>query len=97
MTTYGFTLHVEGVPDSDDGFEAFCNALFEYAPDSTPGVTKIGFDRRASSLREAVVSAVANVRRADPAVTVTGVVLDDGRMFDALLGAPEPAGAAGGK
>ncbi len=86
MKTFGFTLHVEGVPKSDDGFDRFCNSLFEFAPDSTPGVSRIGFDRDAGSLREAIASAIESVHRTDPSVTVVGVVLDDGQPIDALLG-----------
>ena len=93
MTNYGFTLHVDGIPESDDGFLAFANALFEHAPDCTPGGLTVGFDRDAENLRDAVVSAVESVRRADPSVTVVGAVLDDGRRIDSLL--PPAATAAG--
>lgn len=85
MTTYGFMLHVEGVPRDADGFEAFCNALYPHAPDSTPGTATIGFDRDAQSLREAIASAIESVHRADPSITVTGIVMDDGAAIDRLL------------
>lgn len=99
MKTYGFWLLVEGVPSSEEGLEAFANAIYEVAPDSTVSVTRVGFDRDAKSLRETVTSAVGNVRTAAPSVTITGIELDDGRMLDDLLGLglSEPAGAAGGK
>ncbi len=86
MTTYGFTLHVEGMPESDQGLMDFANALFEHAPDSTPGAMTIGFDRESNSLREAIRSAIESVRRADPSVSVVGIVLDDGQLIDELVG-----------
>ena len=93
MMNYGFNLMVEGVPASDDGFVAFAEAVYEFAPDSTVSIDRVGFDRDANSLREAVVSAIESVRRAAPGVTVIGVVLDDGRTLASLLGAdPVPAG-----
>jgi hypothetical protein len=101
MTTYGFTLQLAGV--TYETFEGFSEALYGEANDCTAsfrsGVAYAGFDRDALGLVEAVSSAVASVRRADPSVTVVGIELDDGRQLDDLLGltVPEPAAAAGGK
>ena len=86
MTTFGFTLLIEGIPRSDDGFVAFANAVYEVAPDSTVSIDRVGFDREANSLREGVASAIESVHKADPSVTVVGVELDDGRSLDELLG-----------
>jgi hypothetical protein len=89
MTTYGFTLQLDGMPADDAWFDQFCEAVFPHAPDSTPhrcnGINYLGFDREAPSLREAVLSAVASVHRADSSVTVVGVVLDDGQPLEDLL------------
>lgn len=90
MTTFGFTLQLEGPGAVRERFSALSEALFPYAPDCTPafrsGTTYIGFDRDARSLREAVASAIESVHRADPSVTVVGVILDDGQPIDDLVG-----------
>ena len=83
MNTHGFTLLVKGVPKDPEGFEAFCNALYPFAPDSTPGTAVVGFDREAPSLREAILSAIESVHRADAGVRVVGVEIDEeGRAID---------------
>ncbi len=88
MITYGFTLQLEGI--DHDGFESFTEAIYGLANDCTAsfceGIAYAGFDRDASTLREAVASAVESVHRADPTVTIVGVVLDDGQPIDDLLG-----------
>jgi len=86
MKEYEFTLLVEGVPESDEGFDAFANAIFEFDSDCVPGVSGIAFGRTAESLHAAVRSAVDCVHRADSAVTIVGVVLHDGLPLDDLLG-----------
>ncbi len=93
MTTFGFTLIVEGIPTSDDGFIRFSNSVYEAAPDSTVSIDRVGFDREAKSLRKAVASAVVNLHHADPAVSVCGIILDDGQPIDQLF-APVAAVAA---
>lgn len=86
MTNYGFTLIVEGIPDSEEGFLSFADAVYGIAPDCTVSMGRIAFDRDADSLIEAIRSAVKSIHRADPSVIVTGVVLDEGQAIDALLG-----------
>ena len=86
MATYGFTLLIDGVSRNDEGIDAFANAVYDIAADSTVSVTRVGFDREAPTLRHAVLSAVKDIRRAAPSVTITGIELDDGRMLDELLG-----------
>jgi hypothetical protein len=87
MKTYGFTLQLEGI--DEDGFEAFSEAIYGLANDCTAsfiqGTAYAGFDRDARSLREAVASAIESVHRADPSVTVVGVILDDGQPIDDLI------------
>lgn len=97
MKTYGFCLLIEGVPPTEEGLDVFANAIYEVATDSTVGVTRVGFDRHAASLRDAVASAIRDVRSAAPSVTIIGIELDDGQMLDDLLalGRSEPAGAGG--
>jgi hypothetical protein len=86
MKDYEFTLLVEGVPESDEGFDAFANAIFEFDSDCVPGISRIAFGRTGDSLRAAIRSAVDCVHRAAPAVTVVGVILHDGQPIDDLLG-----------
>ena len=98
MITFGFTLQLDRASVDEVWFDQFTETVFPHAPDCTPfcrdGVAYLGFDREAKSLREAVLSAVEIVRRADRSVTVVGVALDDGQSLDALLG---PAGVPAGK
>ncbi len=95
-TNDGFTLVIEGIPASDDGFLAFANAVYGVAPDSTVSMGRVGFDHGAAGLREAVISAEASVRKADPSVTVVGVILDDGGSLDTLLTPVASAAAVAG-
>ena len=65
MTTYHFTLIVEG-PDLDD--DAVTDALYEHGCDDalvgrSHGVQYLDFDREAASLEDAVLSAVADVEQ----------------------------------
>ena len=67
MSTYHFTLIVDGVDLQE---EPVVNGLFESGCDdalvgSTDGVQFLDFDRDASSLGEAVLSAVADAERVD--------------------------------
>lgn len=67
MSTYHFTLIVEG-PDLDD--DAVLDALYEHGCDDalvgrSHGVQYLDFDREAPSLDAAVLSAVADVERLD--------------------------------
>ena len=67
MTTYQFTLIVEG-PDLQAGH--LVDALYEAGCDdalvgSADGVQYLDFDREASSMEEAILSAVADVERLD--------------------------------
>lgn len=101
MDTHFFVLQVERTPADAEWFDAFLEAAFPHIRDSTPyereGVAYLHFAREASSLREAVASAIRGIHQADPAVSVCGVTLDDGRPIDGLLGLglSEPAGAGG--
>jgi hypothetical protein len=66
MKTYEFTLVLAGL---DVMTEDIANALYEAgcsdgSPFSGEGVAAVGFDREASSLEEAIKSAVANVEKA---------------------------------
>jgi hypothetical protein len=76
MANHDFTLILGGPADLDA--EA-CNRLFEAGcDDATPvvrgGVRYLSFDREAPTLREAVLSAVADVRKADGGITVIGII-----------------------
>jgi hypothetical protein len=83
MKSHGFTLLVKGVPKDPDGFESFCNALYPHAPDSTPGTAVIGFVREAPTLRDAILSSIESVHRADASVRVVGIEIDeDGQTID---------------
>jgi hypothetical protein len=85
MNIYSFSLIVEGVPETDEGFSAFTEALFPHAPDSTPSAGEISFDREATSLREAIASAIESVHQADPSIAIVGIVMEDGQPIDAVV------------
>jgi hypothetical protein len=70
MTKYEFTLILKGSPELT---ETTCDQLFEAGcDDGTPGkcdgIFSIGFHRTATSLEEAINSAIANVKSAGYAV-----------------------------
>lgn len=86
MTSYSFSLKLEGVPTDHEGFLDFSNAIFSPEIDLSPavisGVPEVNFTWEASGLREAITAAIAHLHRTAPSATVVGVVLDDGRPID---------------
>lgn len=84
MKAFEFSLILDGVDRSDD---VMANALYEAGCDdgtlySICGETAVGFSREASSLEEAVRSAIADVARAGFAVN--RVEPADAPVFDRI-------------
>lgn len=76
MKTYGFDVILKGVPEISDEaadalFEAGCD---DATPSSCDGLARVHFDREASSLEEAIRSAVAQVQSAG--FTVSRIEVD---------------------
>ncbi|MBA3311968.1 MAG: hypothetical protein M3552_08330 [Planctomycetota bacterium] len=97
MDTHSFVLQLDRTPADAGWFDAFIEAAFPFISDSTPyeqgGVAYLHFAREAPTLRDAVVCAVRGIRQADPAITVCGVILDDGQPLEQLF---SPAAATAG-
>ena len=77
MKEHAFTLILTGIADLDDGVS---HALYEAGcDDATPsmrnGVLRLSFDRRARTLKDAVLSVIRDVRKAG--VDVLRIELDD--------------------
>lgn len=88
MTTHWFTLRLEGAAADTDGFS---EALYDNGHDcvlaSTDGAVRAAFHCDAATLREAILSAIDSVHRADPAVRVVGLELEEGRTIDEAFAA----------
>ena len=86
--TYTFTLIVSGVRELTD---EVCNALFEAGcddalPGSSDGVVFLDFTREASSIQDAVLSAIRDVERAGVGARVVRLEPDE------LMAMPEWVG-----
>jgi hypothetical protein len=79
MKTYTFTLILGGSPRIDEAvarqlFDAGCD---DALPGVRHGVSLVDFDREANSFRDAVTSAIADVRRANSQLRVSRIEPDD--------------------
>jgi hypothetical protein len=79
MTTHTFTLILGDSPRIDEEiarrlFDAGCD---DALPGVRHGVSLVEFDREASSFREAVVSAIEDVKKADCGLRVSRIEPDD--------------------
>ncbi|QDT39657.1 hypothetical protein [Stratiformator vulcanicus] len=76
-----FDLFIDGV---DCGSESFAEQLFASSEDASPGMCSgrhlISFDREASTLDEAVRTAVADLRRFAPNVEIEEVRVEGDSM-----------------
>lgn len=85
MSTHWFTLRLEG-PSAMS--ETFSEALYEDGHDcvwgASEGMVTVAYRREAPSLREAILSAIASVHRADRSVRIVGLDLDEGTIDDAF-------------
>ncbi len=63
MTIYEFTVELVQAVDSDEQVERLYGSIDDGTMSTCNGVSKIDFDREASSLRGAIRSAIADVER----------------------------------
>lgn len=88
MNTHWFTLRLSGQAAED---EAFADALYSDSRDvvigCTNGVVSASFHREATSLREAILSGIESVHKADPSVRVIALELDEGGTIDEAFAA----------
>ncbi len=84
MKTYWFTLRLDGpAADTDDFSEALYDDGHDCVLTTSNRVVKAAFSRDADTLRDAVLSAISSVHRADSSVRVVGLEIDEeGQAID---------------
>ena len=84
MTEWSFTLLFAGRALSDEAGDMFADAFYGRCDDalvsSRDGVLRVGFDRPAPSLREAVRSALADVAAVLPDAKLCGIEQEAGEL-----------------
>lgn len=88
MTTHWFTLRLDG-PNADS--DEFAEALYSDGRDcilaTTDGVVRAAFHRDAVTLREAILSAISSIHKADLSVRVVALETEGGHTIDEAFAA----------